>query len=623
MLPNTNTPQTISTLSDPLIVNLLGTDNNMLWSETFNHYEKGLLKKVAKSIEELAVAADINNQRLDKLSYYLRIFSSFGPENNWQAGSEVSLNNALIALTAMPSFYQITPSAARLHENYAVALYRLYFLESMQPLVTDHITVLSQLINLYSTDALIDDVSVDYAMWEILRAAAILPYEARRKNEAAFTAAVQGNGDLESALVNFISAPNAIRKGDNWPKSNASWALANIYNLYNKQYWNAYYAYSLDEQILIDKGKLSLSYTEKMKQLDAQVWQALKSDSTTPLTQVKQQYSVPYLVSSFRGKSACEEKALKGKCYLPTLEEALPIKHTCSSSLYILAQSMSQEELETSCETLLSQEDFFHQTLATHRQPVANDFNDKLRVVIFDDAAQYNLYGQLTFDINTDNGGMYIEGTPQNPNNIATFYSFEHFWIRPEFGVWNLNHEYVHYLDGRFVKYDTFNHFPSHLVWWTEGLAEYVSKVDANEAAFKIVAEKDESHWPTLSEVFSTEYKDGTERVYQWSYLAVRFMVEHHPNQYRKMAHFLKTDYFDGYKKLLDVAGEEHSKEFVQWLSTHKAQFTASASEQEQRKPRQLYRYTYKNYLKPKYLVEDENHMIWQYWHANAIKIKE
>jgi microbial collagenase len=249
--------------------------------------------------------------------------------------------------------------------------------------------------------------------------------------------------------------------------------------------------------------------------------------------------------------------------------------------------------------------------------PVANDFNEKLRVVIFKDAAQYNKYGQLTFDIHTDNGGMYIEGTPQNPENIATFYSYEHFWIRPEFGVWNLNHEYVHYLDGRFVKYDTFNHFPSNLVWWSEGLAEYISKRDDNPKAFKLLVENEQ--WPSLLEIFNTEYKDGTDRVYQWGYLAVRFMVENHIDQYRQMAHYLKTDYFDGYKKLLDQSGKQYDDEFAQWLTVHKNNFTAVKTEKNKKKPRQFYRYTYKNYLKPSYLVEDKNHMIWQYWHANVV----
>ena len=63
----------------------------------------------------------------------------------------------------------------------------------------------------------------------------------------------------------------------------------------------------------------------------------------------------------------------------------------------------------------------------------------------FKNWSQYNAYGQLLFDIQTDNGGMYIEGIPSKPNNQATFFAYRQFWIAPEFAIWNLNHEYVHY----------------------------------------------------------------------------------------------------------------------------------------------------------------------------------
>ena len=284
---------------------------------------------------------------------------------------------------------------------------------------------------------------------------------------------------------------------------------------------------------------------------------------------------------------------------------------------------MTKAQLNDSCQRLTLQETDFHTKLATNNQPVANDFNDKLRVIIFNNAAEYNKYGQLVFDIHTDNGGMYIEGTPQNPNNIATFYSYEHFWIRPEFKVWNLNHEYVHYLDGRFIKYDSFNHFPSHMVWWSEGLAEYISKANENPKAFKELTKVKNEEWPTLAEIFATEYKDGGDRVYKWGYLAVRYMSENHKEQYRQLANFLKTDYFEGYKNLLEQIGKDNKENFEQWLNAHKPSKQTTKNKKEPSEARQFYRYTYKDYLQPKHLIEDENHMVWQYWHANRLINKE
>jgi len=620
---------------NPIVAEILATDIDQLWSQDFDHYQTGLLKAVSLAISVEALKGDLANENLEKLTFYLRIYSSFGPDKDWPEKTAESVNKALTDLHNMAGFFDVNPVTARLHEHYAVALYRLYFLKPLQPFTAQQVKPLSQLINLYA-EADFSNIdsenskAVDYALWEIIRAGAILPYEARRKNDTEFTKAINGEGELQKALVDFITAKNNTITGNDWPKQHALWALAQYYNLYNKEYWNEYYQRSADDQQKLDEDKLSLATEQLMDDLDNSIWAALsnkkanrKSDKKIDIEQSKTLFSVPYVVNTFRGKSECEEGTLAGRCIAPTIEQALPINHECSDRIYILTQAMTKAQLNDSCHKLTSQESNFHQILATNNQPVANDFNDKLRVVIFDNHAEYNKFGQLVFDINTDNGGMYIEGTTQDPDNIATFYSFEHFWVRPEFAVWNLNHEFVHYLDGRFVKYDTFNHFPSHMVWWSEGLAEYVSKEDDNPKAFKLLNETAPENWPSLTDVFNTEYKDGTDRVYRWGYLAVRFMNERYQSDYRKMANFLKTDFFDGYKKLLDDSGEKYTAEFTQWLINHNANFVAETIENNPKKPRQFYRYTYKDYLQPPHLVEDELHMHWQYWHENALKIAD
>jgi len=621
------------------VQSILKTELEVLWSQDFEHHQEELLLQVSQAISELAKKGNLADSDLEKLSFYLRIYSSFGPDKDWPEQTAKALNNALISLQAMHGFYQITPTTARLHENYAVALYRLYFLEPLRLSTADHIEPLVKLIELYTHHDLIqqygknENKAVDYALWEILRASAILPYEAVRKNKAEHLEIFTRKNTLSQALLGFIEGKNALVNGDDWPKQHATWALAQYYNVFNKQYLNAYYKKSKTEQKQLDDDKITLPVQQKMTDLDNLLWQALanslvnteldtKIDIESDNKVLKTLFSVPYVVSTFRGKSECEEGSLKDRCIEPTIEEATPIKHVCSDSLFIRTQKMTTAQLDDSCRQLISQETVFHDKLATKRQPAANDFNEKLRVVVFNNAAEYNKYGQLVFDINTDNGGMYIEGTTQDPDNLATFYSYEHFWVRPKFQVWNLNHEYVHYLDGRFIKYDTFNHFPSHLVWWSEGLAEYISKEDENPRTFKLLNETEQDKWLTLQQVFDTEYRDGTDQVYKWGYLAVRFMYEKHADEYRQLAHFLKTDFFDGYKKLLDESGEKFEEEFTAWLVSHNEKFVDVSEENNPHKPRQFYRYTYKDYLQPAYLTETPQHMHWQYWHANSMTEK-
>jgi len=613
------------------IEKLLATDIDTLWSQHFDHHQQGLLTQVATSISMWAQKGDLSSNELDKLSFYLRIYSSFGPDKNWPEGTAVALNQALIDLQNMEGFYQLNNTTARLHENYAVALYRLYFLEPLQPLIKDHIQPLAQLINLYANTDLFSQSSLptksaypmEYALWEILRASAILPYEAVRKNNPKNLTAIKGNSELTHALLAFVKSTNATINNNSWPTEHAIWALSQHYNLYNKEYWNEYYQLTKEAQKQLDDDENSLAIEQVMIALDNDVWSALtyfieKNGQTK--TDLKTLFSIPYVVSTFRGKSECKEASLQDRCISPTIEDALPIKHVCSDTLYILTQKMTKAQLKTSCAALVAQELIFHEKLATNNKPVANDFNDKLRVVVFNNAAEYNKYGQLVFDINTNNGGMYIEGTTQDPDNLATFYSYEHFWVRPEFKVWNLNHEYVHYLDGRFNKYDTYNHFPSHLVWWSEGLAEYIAKGDDNPKAFEELSKVKQDDWYSLSDVFNTEYKDGSKRVYSWSYMAVRFMYEKHKAQYQQLAQFLKTDFFDGYKKLLDESGENYQQEFTAWLTTHQAKSDIADKQEDHHKTRQFYRYTYKDYLQPSHLIETNRHMHWQYWHENALQ---
>jgi len=625
------------------VQNVLNSDLNTLWSEKFDHYQPNLLKNVAFAISTLSRDRPLSDQtkiaKLIKLSYYLRIYSQFGADKGWSKDTAQAVNQAMFDLQNIKNFYQISPKTVRLHENFAVALYQLFTLEPLQPYVSKQINTLVKLLASYSqASAKVFNTDTDYALWEILRASAVLPYHAYSKDNKALILAVTKNDELQQALINFAHSRNATRSGNSadltiasnksimplsaknatrWPQQHAFWALANIYNVYNKQYWHKYEQQSDENKQKLDDDKMSLPIEEKMANLDDIVWHTLAQDNSLSLADKKQQFSIPYVVTTFRGKSACKEQELKDRCILPTITQALPIKHVCSASLYILTQQMTNEQLLQTCKQLTSQEDNFHQKLATHQQPVANDHNDKLRVVIFNDASQYNIYGQLLFDISTNNGGMYIEGTPQDPDNIGTFYSYEHFWARPKFAVWNLNHEYVHYLDGRFIKYDTFGHFPDSLVWWSEGLAEYISKEDDNVKAFTLLHNTEQDKWPSLESIFATKYKEGTDKVYKWGYLAVRFMNEKHHDEYLKLANFLKTDYFAGYKKLLSQYGKDYQQEFRHWLTVHNDNFVEKKQDIDNHKPRPFSHYAYKTYLLPVHLFETKEHMVWQYWHDN------
>ncbi|QSX35881.1 collagenase [Shewanella sedimentimangrovi] len=250
----------------------------------------------------------------------------------------------------------------------------------------------------------------------------------------------------------------------------------------------------------------------------------------------------------------------------PDVDQVLPIRFECSPTIKVWAQDMTQQQLIDSCAQLAVQEQDFHQRLATGNQPVAYDYNDSLRVVVFDDYNQYNTYGYDLFGINTNNGGMYIEGNPADPANQASFYAHEADWLRPEFQIWNLRHEYIHYLDGRFVSYGGFNHYPSKMVWWAEGLAEYLSLGTDNGEAVSLAQNTRPSRRPSLGEIFLTDYRDSTDRIYRWSYLAVRFLFEQHYTEVLAMTDKLKQNDFNGYSAALNQMSSNYGTAFSQWI---------------------------------------------------------
>ncbi|ASJ97053.1 M9 family metallopeptidase [Shewanella marisflavi] len=245
----------------------------------------------------------------------------------------------------------------------------------------------------------------------------------------------------------------------------------------------------------------------------------------------------------------------------------LGIHYSCSDTIKIRAQQLTNQELQQSCDLMGDEEVLFHQVLATSGDPVADDYNQDLEVNIFDSYDDYDAYAGIIFGINTDNGGMYLEGTPSNPDNQARFIAHEATWTE-DILVWNLRHEYVHYLDGRFNLYGGFSHFDidtGKSVWWSEGLAEYISQQNRNDEAIAIGRSQSFS----LSEILANTYDSGTERVYRWGYLAVRFLFEQHRSDVDALLVYARAGDAAAWLSYIDnTIGTQYDSEWNSWLLT-------------------------------------------------------
>ena len=132
------------------------------------------------------------------------------------------------------------------------------------------------------------------------------------------------------------------------------------------------------------------------------------------------------------------------------LESAvLSVEHRCSTGVHIRGQDLDERQIADACATLRQLEAIFHRRLKTGRQPVADDFTTHYEAVAFADYDNYATYSPLFFGNATNNGGLYLEGDPSQSGNVSRHLGYVADWL-PDQPIWNLAHEYVHHLDGRF-----------------------------------------------------------------------------------------------------------------------------------------------------------------------------
>ncbi|EJA3094724.1 collagenase [Vibrio parahaemolyticus] len=244
-------------------------------------------------------------------------------------------------------------------------------------------------------------------------------------------------------------------------------------------------------------------------------------------------------------------------------QRIMTFSYDCRGPARILAQEMTEAQAITSCETLNLKEDDFHQTVNTGYQPVADDHSDSVDVIVFKTKSDYSTYSSFLFDNTTNNGGQFLERDPSKQGNVPRFVAYQNGWD-DDFSILNLEHEYVHYLDGRFNQYGDFHDTmrEGNIVWWLEGFAEYMYYKEGYTAA--LVLGKEKTH--TLADVFSTNYSDGLNLVYRWGYLAVRFMIEKHPEDVTELLGYSRTGQYKEWVKLLERLGPAYNTEFHSWL---------------------------------------------------------
>ncbi|MFI9723346.1 collagenase [Streptomyces sp. NPDC052396] len=249
---------------------------------------------------------------------------------------------------------------------------------------------------------------------------------------------------------------------------------------------------------------------------------------------------------------------------------ALPISYTCDGTRTIRAQTLNSDELAAACDSLQKQDGYFH-GLVKDNGSIPGQYEDTLQLVVFSSRLDYQTYAGAIFGVDTDNGGITLTGNPTDPANQPRSIMYQKGYDDGfTAGIWNLNHEYTHYLDARYdMKGDFTQEITVPDIWWIEGLAEYVSYGYRGVTDTEAVAEAGK-HTYALSTLWQSTYNNSdVTRTYPWGYLAVRYMFEKHPEDIQAMlAKFRAGDYAGGYAVYNSDIGTRYDDDFNTWLDT-------------------------------------------------------
>ncbi|MFJ8631996.1 collagenase [Streptomyces sp. NPDC093568] len=248
---------------------------------------------------------------------------------------------------------------------------------------------------------------------------------------------------------------------------------------------------------------------------------------------------------------------------------ALPVTHDCDATRRIRAQSLTSADLAAACASVLGQDAYVHD-LVKDDGPIPGQHLSTLDLAVFASAQDYRTYAGAIFGISTDNGGMTVIGDPADPANkpFAVMYQKSQDTGHAA-RIWNLNHEYTHYLDAvHNMKGDFAQQTSVPDVWWIEGVAEYVSYGYRRITYDQAVTEAGR-HTYRLSTLFQNTYANSdVTRTYPWGYLAVRYMAERHPADIQRMlARFRAGDYAGGYAVYATDIGTRYDADFDAWLT--------------------------------------------------------
>lgn len=528
----------------PLVREVL---DNEFFVETFDHRKVGRLEAVLASIDFLARQEAMQDPDLDRLLYFLRAYNYYHGLAKTEPAQQALLERALYRVAQMKDLLVYQKASGAVIEGYVVALGGLASAE-ISPALARHLPrLLALLQHLDAVPTLSAESTYGDAVFETLNLFDRFGY-----STGALRQAVAAEPRLLDAVAQLATGHNALwRNNDGFIVMNAIEALGKLHGLGDA------------------------AWGEHADQAARRVMQAHLGQGKLDDLELKSNFRSYYVEFAYRGDvdNSCATR-FDGLCHRFEIGEVLPQTHVCGPTLNVRSQALTSQHLDTICRSLANQEQDFHRIMQTGNQPVADDYNKTLELVVFSSAEQYQKYAGVLYGVSTDNGGIYIEGDPSRPDNQARFFAYER--ATPTWQVWNLNHEYVHYLDGRFDQYGPFGHYPLDVTtWWSEGLAEYLAWGDTFPRGLDDISRSEPAQRPGVGDILHLSYGSGDSMVYHWSYTLHRYLQSRDPQRHLALAGYLRRNDLDGYNAALAEVERVHGAYYPAWRDQLIADWTS------------------------------------------------
>ncbi|MDE2757835.1 MAG: GEVED domain-containing protein [Acidobacteriota bacterium] len=242
-----------------------------------------------------------------------------------------------------------------------------------------------------------------------------------------------------------------------------------------------------------------------------------------------------------------------------------PVNACSGDTITLHAQDLEADKLAIACQRLYEEGQAFQSLLGTQCTPVPDDLNNHLDVYVFNDGDACLDMESPAFGRNVDTcSGIYYEHDPTDPNSsaqvVVTEFTADEYPRDPELAIWNFEHEYAHYLDGRFNLHGPYRWWDDSIHWWTEGFAEYL----AAEASPFIDVPGCETPY-SLTETLLRSGSIPTR--YRHRHLAVRFLMQNHRDFVDTLLEYARRGQYAAYTAHMAAEAPKLEGEWQAWLA--------------------------------------------------------